>query len=201
MCDSDAATSKFAEKWNSCNFIQRMALAFGLQQISVHIGVWMTLSLVAATGVFAVFSDFVLKHTVAAISRSSIQNSHIIKTQLWAKIAFTWASQTLRLANSLKSLTVSTSSCVWHRFRVAANFCSHRHLDANRSSWDAHVNRAFNILIVQLTKNEKPFRNLCSSCIISIHRPLFHPVSNNCHLQHPFCRKMRIGVKQMSDRF
>ncbi len=44
MGDSDAATSKFAEKLNSFNFIQRMALAFGLQQISVHIGVWMPIA-------------------------------------------------------------------------------------------------------------------------------------------------------------
>ncbi len=47
----------------------------------VNTGVWWTLSLVAAVGVFAAFSKFVLKHTVAAISGSS-QNSCIIKTQL-----------------------------------------------------------------------------------------------------------------------
>ncbi len=41
MGDSGAATSKFAEKLNSFNFIQRLASASGLQRISVHAGVWM----------------------------------------------------------------------------------------------------------------------------------------------------------------
>ncbi len=41
MGDSDAATSKFAEKLNSLNFIQHLASASGLQRISIHTGVWM----------------------------------------------------------------------------------------------------------------------------------------------------------------
>ncbi len=44
MGDSDAATSKFAEKLNSFNFIQCLTSASRLQRISVRTGVWMPIA-------------------------------------------------------------------------------------------------------------------------------------------------------------
>ncbi len=53
---------------------------------------------------------------------------------------------------------------------------------------------SLNFLIVQLMKNEKLFKKLCGHCIISIRRQLFHPVSNNRHLQRPLCLKTQIAL-------
>ncbi len=51
MGDSDTVTSKFAEKLNSFNFIQRLASASGLQRISVQIGIWIPIA-ASETSVF-----------------------------------------------------------------------------------------------------------------------------------------------------
>ncbi len=94
------------------------------------------LSLVVARGVFAVFSNFVLKHTVAicfsfhpvpidipyhqdaAMSENSVYMGH--SDAMTSKFAEKVAQFQFHPASGVS---------VW----VAANFCSHWRLDANRS--------------------------------------------------------------------